>query len=287
MRISALSEINDSIRMMDSKISDVYLNHMSHLVKGTPIKAMLGNTTVVDQNTFETRAIMEYMRSITSALEEHWSSRDVIETRDEDIRRIFVKFESRVLEYLISVHLSVQFRALLYYKPDARVITIQKELSEIESTARDHKDRISDIGDRLISDRLRNMGHTEPDHVKLFEMLYNDDSLADEMASDLQNAASNAGLDKFVDKKDVLFEELNSLLMEVYNTTPVMIDENRLVTGEDGFLYAVDIQKITQDSRTGTIAKEGSIAASDLSDDALCAIESRFAELYHAIIKLQ
>ena len=287
MRISALSEINESIRMMDSKISDAYQSHMSLLIKGTPIKAMLGNTTVVDQTTFETSTIVEYMRSITKDLGEHWISRDAIETRDEDIRRIFVKFESQVLEYLISVHLSVQFRALLYYKPDARVIAIQKELSKIESTARDHNDRMADIGDRLISDRLRDMGHTEPDHTTLFEMLYNNDSLSDEMATDLQTAANDAGLDKYVDKRSALFEELDSFLLEVYNTTAVMIDDNRLVAGEDGFLYTVDIQKITQDSRTGTITKEGNITASELSDDTLRAIESRFAELHTVIIKLQ
>lgn len=279
MRISILAQSIDFISDIDSAIRDSYLKKMSNLVKGVPIKAMLGDTTIVDQTTFDTQMIKEYMKCITQRLGEEWNSRDVVETRDEDIRRIFVKFESNVLGYLISVHISVQFRAFLYYKPDSKVAQIQSELAKIETVAKDHNDKIAEMGDRLISTRLRDMGHVESDHAKLFEMLYNDELLSKSMESDLKNAADDAGLGKHTHKRDALFAELDSLLVEIYNTTPTMIDDARLVTGEDGFLYTVDVERIFQDSRTDAISRDGNFNVDDMPQNTRNAIMSRLDAL--------
>lgn len=287
MRVSTLSKHMDSVSKMDSDASDAYMNQMTKLVKGVPIKAMLGNTTIVDQTTFDTQKIKEYMKCITQSLGGHWISRDVAETKDEDIRRIFVKFESNTLGYLISVHLSVQFRALLYYKPDAKVIKIQGELAKIEEAAQDHTKKMAQIGDQIISARFRDMGHVEPDHAKLFEMLYNDESLLSSVSADVQNVAADKGLDQHASKRDALFAALDSLLMEVYNTTAVMIDDARMVTGEDGFLYAIDVEQILQDSRTGVMTREGNFDADKIPDDAKCAVVSRLDELRSVLVKLQ
>ena len=73
---------------------------------------------------------MDFFQKITQKLE-NWSVQDVSISNNEDIRRIFTKFEIMEGNYLISGHLSVQFHVLLYYKPDQRVIETQKELSEI------------------------------------------------------------------------------------------------------------------------------------------------------------
>lgn len=287
MRVSTLSKHIDSVSKMDSDASDAYVNKMTKLVKGVPIKAMLGNTTIVDQTTFDTQTIKKYMKCIVQSLGAHWISRDVVETKDEDIRRIFVKFESNTSGYLISAHLSVQFRALLYYKPDARVIKIQDELAKIEEAAQDHTKKMAQIGDQIISERFRDMGHVEPDHAKLFEMLYNDESLLSSVSADLQNAADDKGLDQYTSKRNALFASLDSLLMEVYNTTAVMIDDARLVTGEDGFLYAVDVEQILQDSRTGVMTREGNFDADEMTCDAKRVIVSRLDELRSVLVKLQ
>ena len=52
-------------------------------------------------------------------------------SNNEDIRRIFSKFEIMEGNYLLSGHLSIQFHVLLYCRPDQRVLDCQKELSEI------------------------------------------------------------------------------------------------------------------------------------------------------------
>lgn len=238
-------ELADRLSSVDCDVRDTYLRHMTRLVSGTPLKVMLGDTTVMDQTTFDTKTIVSYMECIVSELGNgRWSARNVTETRDDDVRRIFVKFESESRGYRVSVHLSVQFRALLYYRPDARVAQIQKELAEIDDAATEDRDEIARRGDKIISERLGEMGYGDLDHAKLFETLYDDASLSEHMSDLIKKSADDAGLARMVDRRSGLFDELDSLLMEVYSTTAIMIDDARLVTGEDGFLYTVDIERV-------------------------------------------
>ena len=266
MRLSALdgSDFSQALLKGDSEVRDEYVRHMTKLVGGVQIKAMLGDTSVVDQTTFDVRAIRDYLDSVTENLGPAWSGSGVSETRDEDIRRIFAKFNTEFFGHVLSVHLSVQYHALLYYKPDARVPQIQKELATIDTSAKTDREQLAKKGDSIIASRLRGMGHVEPDHMKLFEMLYNDESLTEGMAHDVRRAADDEGLDTYATRRDALFSELDSFLMEVYNTTAVIIDENRLVTGEDGFLYTADLEKLVTDKRTMSKTREAQFVIDDM-----------------------
>ena len=249
--------------------------------------------TVTDQTTFDTGAITSYMRGIASGLGSggpHWSARDVTETRDEDVRRIFVKFESESHGYRISVHLSVQFRALLYYKPDARVARIQEELARIEDAASGDGAEIARRGDRIISERLVQMGRGDLNPEQLFEMLYRDEPLAERMSDLIKRDADAAGLEGSVGRRQELFDELDSLLVEVYGTTAIMIDDARLVTGEDGFLYTVDIERVVGSGGSGSgdaaeaaPAREGNFDAAAIPDAAGAFLVSCLDDLFRAV----
>ena len=93
-------------------------------------KVMMGDSTVTEQKTFDPTQVMDYFQKINNKLEE-WSLQDVTITNNEDLRRIFTKFEIMEGNYLLSGHISIQFHVLLYYKPNQRVLDCQKELSEI------------------------------------------------------------------------------------------------------------------------------------------------------------
>ena len=255
---------------------------------------MLGDTTIVDQNTFETSQINAYMKNIADLLIPDdnnnnnnnigkWSERQIAETRDEDIRRIFAKFETRTTHHHIAIHMSVQFRALLYYRPDAKVIGIQKELEQIDESARKDHDAQASGGDGIIAARLRQMGLVEPDHAKLFEMFYNDESLVEQVTSEIDATARDRGIVEHARRRDELFAELDALLMEVYNTTAVMIDETRLVAGEDGLLYAADISQIVSDPKSGSTSKEGRFEIDTVSKEEQDAIAALLYELLSAV----
>ena len=91
---------------------------------------MLGDSTVKELSTFDPKNIENFFNHIITSLND-WSSQGISYSYNDDIRRIFVKFEVMEEEFVISLHVSVQFHVLLYYKPEQKVLLLQKELSEI------------------------------------------------------------------------------------------------------------------------------------------------------------
>ena len=62
---------------------------------------------------------------------------------------------------------------------------------------------------------------------------------------------TDGDLQKINQHKENLLRGLDNLLLETYQMEPVLIDEARLVTGEEGCLCNIDIEKIENDQRTG------------------------------------
>ena len=112
------------------KIRSVFLEKITNSTKSVPIKVMLGDNTVVDQTTFDPALVRQYYQEILKKIS-NWKTQGISVVSDKDLRRLFIKYEIQEGNYLLSCHMSLQYHALLYYKPDNRVIEIQKELSEI------------------------------------------------------------------------------------------------------------------------------------------------------------
>jgi len=151
---------------------------------------------------------------------------------------------------LISGHLSLQFHVLLYYKPDQRVMDCQKELAEIVDLTKNEQEQLSDNSDQLVLNKLKEMGYKDFDHQKLFEVFYENDDFREKIFAEIQK---DAGVDfqELSEKKTKLFSELDSLLLETYQTSPVLIDDPRLVSGEEGCLLSLDLEFIKNGNREG------------------------------------
>jgi hypothetical protein len=52
-------------------------------------------------------------------------------------------------------------------------------------------------------------------------------------------------------KKTRIIKELDNLLVETYQTSPVLIDDTRLITGEEGCLCTFDIEFIRNKTKEG------------------------------------
>ena len=222
---------------------------MSNLTKMGNSKVMLGDSTITEQKTFDPKLVMNYFQKINNSLKD-WSLQDVSISNNQDIRRIFTKFEIREENYLISGHLSLQFHVLLYYKPDQRVIDTQKELSEIVDLTKNKQEQLSDNSDQLVLDKLKEMGYKDFDHQNLFEVFYENDEFREKIFTEIQKD-SGAEFQKLTERKDELFAELDSLLLETYQTSPVLIDDPRLVAGEEGYLLSLDLEFIKNNNREG------------------------------------
>lgn len=243
---------NDFLQHLNKKneeIQNLFLEHMKNLTKTVQIKVMLGDSTVSDQTTFDPQEIKNFFEKIIKNLKD-WKIQNISITNNEDIRRIFTKFEIQEGNYLLSGHLSVQFHVLLYYKPEHRVIDCQKELSEIIENTKDKERELADLGDQFVLDKLKELGYADLDNQQLFEIFFNNDKIREKIYNEIEQK-SDTDFQKLSKKKVDLFNELDSYLMETYQTTPIMIDDARLVTGEEGCLCTFDLEFIRNKNKEG------------------------------------
>ena len=251
MRLGSRSS-NEFIQIINEKnesIQKSYLPRMIDFTKMIDVKVMMGDSTITDQKTFDPKQVSDYFQKINNSLED-WSVQNVSITNNQDVRRIFTKFEIKEGSYLISGHLSLQFHVLLYYKPVQRVIDCQKELAEIVDLTKNEQEQLSDNSDQIVLKKLKDMGYKDFDHQKLFEVFYENDEFREKVFAEIQKD-SGVDFQELSEKKTTLFSELDSLLLETYQTSPVLIDDPRLVAGEEGCLLSLDLEFIKNSNREG------------------------------------
>jgi hypothetical protein len=223
------------------------------------VRAMLGDSTIVEQDTFDPSKITSFFDKVITQLErDDWGIQKVSVTNNEDVRRIFAKFEKREGNYLLSGHISIQFHVLLYYRPIQRVIDCQKELSEVIEQTKDGREGMAKMADQFIIKRLKELGYyndkDEKDiaasHQDLFEALYKNEDASKEIAKEIADM-SDVDFVKLEEKKSSLFNELDSLLIETYHTTPILIDDTRLIGGEEGSICTFDLEFIKNRNKEG------------------------------------
>ena len=251
MRLGSRSP-DEFIQILNKK-NEVIQNHLLskilELTKTVDVKVMMGDSTITEQKTFDPQQIINYLEKLNQKLID-WSLQDVSITNNEDLRRIFTKFEITEGNYLISGHISLQFHVLLFYKPLQRVIDCQKELAEIVDTTKNKETELSDNSDQFVLNKLKEMGYKDFDHQKLFEVFYENEEFSKQVYAEIEKD-SGEEFKRLTEKKDRLFKELDSLLMETYQTSSVLIDDTRLVSGEEGCLCTLDIEFIKNNNREG------------------------------------
>ena len=243
---------NEFIQLLNEKneiIQKKILSKLTELTKMIDVKVMMGDSTVTEQKSFDPKQVTDYFQKINSSLKD-WSVQDVSISNNDDLRRIFIKFEVLEGNYLISGHISIQFHVLLFYKPIQRVIECQKELSKIIDLTKNKEQELSDNSDQFVLNKLKEKGYKDFDHQKLFEILYEKDDLRETIYDEIEKEA-DTDFKELSEKKTKLFNELDSFLIETYQTSSVLIDDPRLVSGEEGYLYTIDLEFIKNNNREG------------------------------------
>lgn len=269
---------NEFIQLLNKKndvIQKIFVEKISDLAKTINVKVMMGDSTVTDQKTFDPKIISNYFQKINQKLE-GWSLQEVSISNNEDVRRIFTKFEIMEGNYLISGHISIQFHVLLYYKPEQRVIDCQKELSKIVDITKNKEQQLSDNSDQLVLNKLKELGYKDFDHQNLFKIFYENDELREKIFSEIKKDAGT-NFKELSEKKKELFNELDTLLMETYQIVPVLIDDAKLVSGEEGCLCTFDLEFVKNEN------KEGLFDPRKISDSTKEKISNRLEELENII----
>ena len=251
MRLGSRSP-DEFIQLLNKKNDDIQQDFLAKMIEKTKIadvKVMMGDSTITEQKTFDPKEVYNYLESVIQKLD-GWSLQNVSTTNNEDLRRIFTKFEITEGNYLISGHLSIQFHVLLFYKPVQRVIDSQKELAEILDNTKKQELDLSNNSDQFVLNKLKEMGYKDFDHQKLFEIFYEDEEFSKKVYAEIEKESSEE-FKKLTEKKNELIKELDSLLIETYQTSSVLIDDTRLVAGEEGCLCTLDIEFIKNNNREG------------------------------------
>ena len=274
MRLGTRSP-NEYIQYLNTKnekIQNLFLQNMKKILQPVTVKVMLGDATITEQKTFDPKLVQGYYEKIIKNLND-WTIQDVSISNNEDLRRIFTKFEIKEGNYLISVHFSLQFHVLLYYKPIQRVIEAQKELAKIIDLTKYREQKIADNNDELVLEKLKEKGYKDLNHQKLFEIFFENNDLREQIYKEIEEK-SGENFQQLLQKKNELIKELDDLLIETYQTSPVLIDDSKLVTGEEGCLCTFDIEFVREGIR------EGMFDPKKISDSTKKKIETRIDEVF-------
>ena len=273
MRLGVRSP-NKFIQNLNSKNEEIQKSFLKKIVEITTpvsIKVMLGDATITEQKTFDPEVVRHYYEKIMKKLND-WTLQEVSISHNEDLQRIFTKFEIQEGNYLISGHLSLQYHVLLFYKPDQRVVECQKELAKIIDITKNKEQEMSDNNDQLVLEKLKEKGYKDFDHQKLFEIFFENDKLRELIVKKIEEK-SEVDFQELQKRKKDLVKNLDNLLVETYQTSPVIIDDAKLVTGEEGCLCTLDIEFVKDG------IKEGLFDPRKISESTKNKIEKRIIQI--------
>jgi hypothetical protein len=126
----------------------------------------------------------------------------------------------------------------------------QKELSDFMDMTKKQEGELTEKSDHVILEKLRAEGYKDLDTQNLFEIFYNDDKIREKIMNEI-DLQTDGDLQKISQRKENLLKELDDLLLETYQMEPILIDEARLVTGEEGCVCNIDIEMIENGQKGG------------------------------------
>ena len=238
------------LNKINEDIQNSFLKRMVHETRNVSCDVMLGDSTTKKVETFDVKNVETFFGKFESHLPE-WNSQGVTYSSDEDLRRIFVKSEIKIGNYILSLHASLQYHVLLYYKPIQKVIDLQKKLSELIDAGGNSESKYEEESDRLIIEKLNELGFKDMPKQELFELFYNDEELSNKIKKMIDD--SQPEVVDIQGQKNQLFKELDNLLIEIFQTTSSLIDEQKLVNGEEGCLCNIDLEYVDEGAKQGLV----------------------------------
>ncbi|HJN20034.1 MAG TPA: hypothetical protein QGF01_03720 [Candidatus Nitrosopelagicus sp.] len=233
-----LNEINEQIQ-------DIFLVEAKKMTEKISVDVMLQDGTAKKQDTCSMEMIKAFYDKIAKKLT-NWTLQTTSTTNNEDLRRDFIKMHAIVDDYRILLHISTQYHVLLYYKPDYQVMKKQKELADFLTMTEKNEKKLAEKSDQVILKKLKDEGYKDLNPENLFEIFFKDDKIMENVTKEIDKQ-TDGDLNKIYEQKQSLLKELDNFLLEIYQIEPVLIDEARLVTGEEGFVFNLDVERVNDE----------------------------------------
>ena len=251
-------------------IENAYLCSMKPILTTTEINVMLQDGSVTKSSTFDPQSIIQFYRSFLKDLR-NWEVGDIQETTGE-LNRIYCQISANLDNYTIKGFFGIQFNILPYYKADKQVIQIQKELLDLSTENSTLLESVANIGNQTIKQELKNMSLDDLEFGDLFERLLENQELIGNLEEKMKNIERKyPQLEGAEKKRNSLIYELNDLIIKVYQVSPILIDYNRLMQGEEGIIVYFDIEpkvdpKGKNSSKLVNLARMKAPAKKEISD---------------------
>jgi len=226
----------------NSQIQSIFHEKIKEIAKKHLVDVMMQDGVVKKQETFDVEKIHQVYNGFANKLQD-WTLDGISSTNNEGIRRNFIKLNTNADNCKISLHFSIQYHVILFYQPNYEVMKKQKELSDFMDMTKKQEGKLTEKSDHVILEKLRAEGYKDLDTQNLFEIFYNDDKIREKIMNEIE-LQTDGDLQKISQHKENLLKELDDLLLETYQMEPVLIDEARLVTGEEGCVCNIDIEII-------------------------------------------
>jgi len=251
MRLGSKTDDEFLIKLNEknSQIQSIFHEKIKEIAKKHLVDVMMQDGTVKKQETFEVEKINQIYNRFANGLQA-WTLEGISSTNDEGIRRNFIKLNTNADDCKISLHLSIQYHVVLFYQPNYEVMKKQKELSDFMDMTKKQEGELTEKSDHVILEKLKAEGYKDLDTQNLFEIFYSDDKIREKIMSEIE-LQTDGDLQKISQRKEGLLKALDDLLLETYQMEPVLIDEARLVTGEEGCVCNIDIEMIENGQKSG------------------------------------
>ena len=241
----------DQLNTAAANVQKTYLETVTPAIAMHNVNAMLGDGTVTQVRTFDPQNVQVLYQRFANILE-GWIFSGILKSTTEDLNRLYCQFTKDIGgKYYIIGYFGIQFHSLPYYKVDKSVIEVQKELARIAEDATSVFGDMKNATDSALRTELEKRGYSNFEFEELFTKMFEDEKLIEEL--DRKASAVENQFPKFEvmgKRKSELFAKVNNLLIEMYQTSQVLIDYNRLMQGEEGVTNYFDIEVI-KNNKTG------------------------------------
>ena len=234
------TEVNLAFRL----IQDTYFLSIKPEIEMRKVNAMLRDGSVTQIDSFDPLRVIEFYQRLIGSLK-GWVSTGVSRSQTDDLHRIYCQFSQAVGQYRIHSYFGIQYRALPYYQVDRRVIEIQKELARIDVEVGNIFMSMATRGNHIVQKELERIGYAQVGFEDLLAKLFWNERLVldlEEKVAALENEFPKFG--ELSNKQTQLFSELKDLLIELCQISPVLIDHNKLMQGEEGVVTYFDMVEV-------------------------------------------
>lgn len=247
-------QFSGQLNQIYSNMSRKYLEIITGLAKPERVKVMLADAGVTEQETFDPKRIQFLFELLRRNLE-NWTSDGISKTDTDDLRRLHMHINTKVQKYIITCYFALQYHALPYYKFDSRIKDIQVQIMELDEKIEAMRQQLAEQQNAVIEKELSRRKIEGLDFEKTLEMLYNDQSLYDQLVAMTDHIEKEKPeYIEMTKQRDGLVKNLKDMVIELYRTSPVLIGHNQLMQGEEGATLYFDIELVRgKEDRIGAI----------------------------------